>query len=62
MNVTWYEKGRLEMLVEMIEVKFGPVPLAEREKIQRLTVKEIADLRNRVFEAQFLKELGLKHQ
>src|SRR5437588_5478212 len=63
MNVTWYEKGvekgRREMLRELLEDCFGPLPAPALERLQQASPERLAELRKKLRQAQSLRDLGL---
>jgi hypothetical protein len=67
MNATWYEKGieegiekeRRSSLRELLEVRFGPLPAAALEKLDRLTTEHLLSLRQQLFSAKSLHDLEL---
>jgi hypothetical protein len=76
MNLTSYEKGELKgkaegieqgalmgrraVLLELIEDRFGPLPPRLAERLEGLTLTELAGLRKAVALAKSLDELGLQ--
>jgi hypothetical protein len=68
MNKTTYErgeeagieKGRRETVKELVEDRFGPLPPSVAERLQQLSLSELALLRKSVLRAQSLSDLGLE--
>jgi hypothetical protein len=60
MNLTMYDKGQQEMVIVMLEEKFGPLPKAVREKVLKMYREQLAPLAKAVLRAQSLQELGLE--
>jgi predicted transposase YdaD len=75
MNKTWFEeaeekgvekgiergelKGRREMLQELMEDRFGPLPPATTERLEKMSLEELMSVRKAILRAQSLSELGL---
>ena len=53
------EKGRRETLLEMLEDRFTPLPAAVAERLQTMSLAELASLRKAILRAQSLSDLGL---
>ena len=63
MNKTWYEKGiekeRRASLRELLEERFGPLSPEVLTRLDLLPFESLMPLRQAVYEAQSLSELGL---
>src|SRR5262249_25771881 len=71
MHKTWYEedieqsekegerKGRIAILTEMLEAKFGTVPEAVRDHLQKADLPELHRIGVALLRANALTELGL---
>jgi hypothetical protein len=64
MNVTVYEKGRLEerraILRDLLEERFGPLSAAVQQRLQELPAERLSQLVKSVLRASSLRELGLE--
>ena len=64
MNTTWYEKGlekgRREILHDLLEEKFGPLASQVQERLQQLAADRLVGVTKAVLRAQSLRELGLE--
>ncbi len=63
MATTWYEQGRLEgrreVLVVLLEERFGPLSASAREKLESLPADRLRELIRKIVTAKSLNELGL---
>jgi hypothetical protein len=63
MNTTWYQKGKqegvLQVLQDILEDSFGPLPETAIRRLQSMTPEELGDLRKKVRKADSLHDLGL---
>jgi hypothetical protein len=63
MNQTTYEKGiekgKLRLVEEVLEEKFGPLPPGVRERLEQLSMAELRRLALNIGTAKSLSELGL---
>jgi hypothetical protein len=66
MNTTWFERGieheRRESVRELLEERFGSLPLAAQERLQALNIDQLKLLRKAVLRANSLQELGLESE
>jgi hypothetical protein len=54
------EEGRRELLLDLLERRFGPLPGTTVRRVQQLTTaEELSALAARIFDARSLKDLGL---
>ena len=66
MNKTWFEegieqgieKGRRETVRELMEDRFGPLPPATTQRLEKMSVEELISVRKAILRAQSLSELG----
>jgi hypothetical protein len=63
MAITWYEQGmragRLEMLVNVIEDRIGPLSQEAREKLESCPDDKLRELLKRALTAESLDELAI---
>jgi hypothetical protein len=67
MNTTWFDKGieqgietgRRETIRELLEDRFGTLPVQAEERLQALTTEELKSLRKEILDAASLKDVGL---
>jgi hypothetical protein len=68
MNKTTYEKGeeagiergRRETILELLDDRFGPLPPSTTERLQQMSLTELASLRKAILRAESLSDLGLE--
>jgi hypothetical protein len=62
--ITTYERGILQgernMALRQLELKFGPLPPAVKQRVESLSAEELSQLGLNLIKAQSLKELGLQ--
>ena len=62
MNKTWFEEGiekeRREMLQEVMEDRFGPLPSAIAERLEKMSLDELMAVRKAIRHAKSLSDLG----
>jgi hypothetical protein len=52
-------QGRLEMLIELLDERFGPLAPETTERLRELSAAEVAALRKKLLRSKSLQELGL---
>jgi hypothetical protein len=64
MNLTMYERAEQDalrqVLRELLDERFGPVPLAVQERLQQFSAKQLKPLVKAVPRASSLRDLGLE--